>query len=161
MFSWSDKVGRREFIGTGVSAVAAIAAGGGRAFAGETAGGTIQTVLGAVPAAELGFALPHEHVMCDFVGAGETGRHRWEVDAVVARMKPVLAELKARGVKTFFDCTPAYIGRDPRVLRHLAEATGLHIVTNTGYYGGPWGSCGRMCRWWLRSGFSTAIQPEK
>ena len=34
------------------------------------------------------------------------------------------------------DCTPAYIGRDPRVLQKLARQTGLHILTNTGYYGG-------------------------
>lgn len=96
----------------------------------------VQTVLGAVPAAKLGPALAHEHVMCDFIGAEQTGRHRWEVDAVVKRMQPVVAQLKERGVTGFFDCTPAYIGRDPRVLKKLAEVTGLHIITNTGYYGG-------------------------
>lgn len=96
----------------------------------------VQTVLGPVPASKLGFTLAHEHVMCDFIGAEQTGRHRWEVDAVVKRMLPVLAQLKERGVKGFVDCTPAYIGRDPRVLKRLAEETGLHIVTNTGYYGG-------------------------
>ena len=32
---------------------------------------------------------------------------------------------------------PAFwIGRDPRVLQRLAKATGLHLLTNTGYYGG-------------------------
>jgi predicted metal-dependent phosphotriesterase family hydrolase len=96
----------------------------------------VQTVLGPVPASKLGFTLVHEHVMCDFIGAGETGRHRWELDAVVKRMAPVLGGLKERGVTGFIDCTPAFIGRDPRVLRRLARETGLHIVTNTGYYGG-------------------------
>ena len=33
------------------------------------------------------------------------------------------------------DCTPAYIGRDARLLKRLSEASGLHILTNTGYYG--------------------------
>ncbi|HKS36612.1 MAG TPA: phosphotriesterase [Verrucomicrobiae bacterium] len=93
-------------------------------------------MLGPVPASKLGRALVHEHVMCDFIGAEQTGRHRWDVNAVLKRMQPVLAQLKERGVTGFFDCTPAYIGRDPRVLKRLAEATGLHIVTNTGYYGG-------------------------
>jgi phosphotriesterase-related protein len=51
-------------------------------------------------------------------------------------MLPLLQELKGRGVTGFIDCTPAYIGRDPRVLKHLAQETGLHIVTNTGFYGG-------------------------
>jgi phosphotriesterase-related protein len=96
----------------------------------------INTVLGPVPASKLGRALVHEHVMCDFIGAEQTSRKRWEVDAVVERMQPVLAQLKERGFTGFFDCTPAYIGRDPRVLKKIAEATGLHIVTNTGYYGG-------------------------
>lgn len=89
-----------------------------------------------MPAAHFGFALPHEHVLCDFIGADRTGRHRWEVATVVAEMLPRLTELKALGVDGFVDCTPAWIGRDPRILKRLAEATGLHILTNTGIYGG-------------------------
>lgn len=108
----------------------AIAAGG------EASGRRVQTVLGPVDAGKFGFALAHEHVMCDFIGAEETGRHRWEVDAVVARMRPFLQQIKERRITGFVDCTPAYIGRDPRVLKRLAEETGVHIVTNTGYYGG-------------------------
>jgi len=96
----------------------------------------IQTVRGPVPASDLGMTLAHEHVMCDFIGAAETRRSRWEVEAVVRRMQPVLAAARERGVRGFVDCTPAHIGRDPRVLQQLAKATGLHIVTNTGYYGG-------------------------
>lgn len=96
----------------------------------------IQTVLGSIPANKLGFALPHEHIICDFIGADQTGRQRWDVDAVVKRMLPVMQQLKNRGVTGFFDCTPAYIGRDPRILKRLAVETGLHIITNTGYYGG-------------------------
>jgi phosphotriesterase-related protein len=78
----------------------------------------------------------HEHVMCDFIGAKETGRQRWDVDEVVRVMLPYMRQLKDRGVTGFVDCTPAYIGRDPRVLKRLAGSTGLHVVTNTGYYGG-------------------------
>lgn len=96
----------------------------------------IQTVRGPVAAHAFGFALPHEHVMCDFVGAGETNPGRWHVEEVVAAIRPRLIAIRDRGVSGFVDCTPAYIGRDPRVLRQLAEETGLQIVTNTGYYGG-------------------------
>ena len=128
---------RRRFLEQSAVVVAGIACS--MPSLGATAAGAeavIQSVVGAVPAAKLGSALAHEHIMCDFIGAEQTGRHRWEVDAVVKRMLPVVAQLKERGVTGFFDCTPAYIGRDPRVLKKLAEATGLHIVTNTGYYGG-------------------------
>lgn len=97
---------------------------------------TIQTVLKAIPAASFGVALPHEHVLCDFIGADKTSRARWDVDEVAAAILPNLMQLKERGVTGFVDCTPAYIGRDPRVLEKLARQTGLHIVTNTGYYGG-------------------------
>ena len=97
---------------------------------------TIETVLGPIPVDAFGFALPHEHIMCDFIGADRTNRERWNVDEVVTAILPNLLQLKERGVTGFVDCTPAYIGRDPRVLRRLAQQSGLHILTNTGYYGG-------------------------
>ena len=130
----SNCLTRRRFLrDTTLLAVAAAA----RAHAApELAQPFVQTVLGPIPASKLGVTLPHEHVMCDFIGAEHTDRHRWEVEAVVKRMRPFLAQLKERGVTGFIDCTPAYIGRDPRVLKRLAQETGLHIVTNTGYYGG-------------------------
>lgn len=96
---------------------------------------TIQTVSGPIAAKDFGFALPHEHVLCDFIGAEQTGKHRWKPDEVFAAMLPRLKQVQERGVKSFVDCTPAYIGRDPALLKRLAEATGLHILTNTGYYG--------------------------
>lgn len=127
--------GRREFIRRLTWATT------GAAFALRTHGAAaatpfVQTVLGRIPAKDLGFALVHEHVICDFIGADRTGRDRWEVAEVVKTMRPYLDQIKQRGVTGFVDCTPAYIGRDPRILKQLARETGLHIVTNTGYYGG-------------------------
>ncbi|MCX7985700.1 MAG: hypothetical protein N2662_02030 [Bacteroidales bacterium] len=82
-----------------------------------------------------GICLVHEHIMVDWIGADSTGYHRWNRKEVVDRALPFLLEAKTRGVKTFFDCTPAYLGRDPLVLKELAEKSGINIVTNTGYYG--------------------------
>jgi phosphotriesterase-related protein len=135
----SQRVSRRKFIArTALSAGAICAADS--IFTAESnrkgAESFIQTVLGPIAPDKFGVALAHEHVMCDFIGADLTGRHRWEVEAVVMRMLPFLRQLKERGVTGFVDCTPAYIGRDPRVLKRLAEETGLHVLTNTGYYGG-------------------------
>jgi len=98
---------------------------------------TVQTVRGEVDARDLGVTLSHEHVMVDFVGADRTGPHRWDVDEVVEVMTPRLREAQERGVRTLVECTPAYLGRDVRTLRRLSEATGLHIVTNTGLYREP------------------------
>ena len=98
-------------------------------------GATIHTVSGPIPSSSLGFTLPHEHVMVDFVGAEKTNRGRWDSGEVIARMQPYLLAAKHSGVRGFVDCTPAYLGRDPRILKKLAQNTGLHILTNTGYYG--------------------------
>lgn len=95
----------------------------------------IMTVKGPISASEFGKTLAHEHVMCDFIGAKKTGRDRYEPDIVVETMLPFLRSLGERGFKGFVDCTPAYIGRDAEVLRQLSDLTGLHILTNTGYYG--------------------------
>jgi phosphotriesterase-related protein len=98
----------------------------------------IQTVCGPIPADAFGIALPHEHVMVDFIGADRTGPHRWNSDEVFAVMLPYLKAVRAQGIAGFADCTPAYLGRDPRLLRRLAKAADLHILTNTGYYKEPY-----------------------
>jgi phosphotriesterase-related protein len=54
---------------------------------------------------------------------------------VIPVVLPYLQHLKALGGQTFIDCTPAFLGRDPRLLKKLADTTGLNIITNTGYYG--------------------------
>ena len=97
--------------------------------------GVIMTVRGPIAPSEFGMVLVHEHVMCDFVGADKTGRHRYDPEEVIATMLPYLRSVKERGFSSFVDATPAYIGRDPLVLKRLSELTGLHILTNTGYYG--------------------------
>jgi len=100
--------------------------------------GTIHTVRGAIRPAELGLTLAHEHILVDFGGADVTGPHRWDADAVIAKMQPYLDELVALGVQAFVDATPAYLGRDVGILRRLSIATGLHILTNTGWYKPPY-----------------------
>jgi phosphotriesterase-related protein len=93
------------------------------------------TVKGAISVDEMGICLIHEHILVDFIGADSTGYHRWEKSEVIERALPILLEAKQKGVKTFFECTPAYLGRDPLLLKELSEKTGINIVTNTGYYG--------------------------
>jgi phosphotriesterase-related protein len=79
--------------------------------------------------------LVHEHVLVDFVGADKVGRHRYDADEAFRVILPHLAALKQRGCRTLVECTPAYLGRDPVLLRRLSEKSGLYILTNTGYYG--------------------------
>lgn len=95
----------------------------------------IMTVKGPLPASEMGITLSHEHVLVDFIGADSTGYHRWDKEEVAHKVIPYLAEIQEHEVSTLIECTPAYVGRDPRLLEKLSEQTGLHLITNTGYYG--------------------------
>lgn len=95
----------------------------------------IMTVRGPIRPAEMGMTLEHEHVLVDFIGADSTGYHRWNRNEVASRVIPFLEEAMEQGVRTFIECTPAYVGRDPLLLRTLSEQTGMHLMTNTGYYG--------------------------
>ena len=95
----------------------------------------VVTVRGPVEAGELGTTLVHEHVLVDFVGADKVNPSRYDAGEAFRAVLPHLLALKEHGARTLVECTPAWLGRDPRLLLRLSEASGLHIVTNTGYYG--------------------------
>lgn len=95
----------------------------------------INTVLGPVPPADLGRTLIHEHILADMVGANAIGPGRYDGGQVRSIVLPHLKQLRPQGCRTLVDCTPAYQGRDPELLARLSQASGLHILTNTGLYG--------------------------
>lgn len=51
---------------------------------------------------------------------------------------PLLVQLKDAGCSTFVDCSPEYLGRDPYILKELSRKSGLHLITNTGFYTRPY-----------------------
>lgn len=95
----------------------------------------VYTVAGAIRPAQLGLTLMHEHVLVDFAGADNIVSGRYDPDEVVRVVLPHLERIAKLGCATLVDCTPAYLGRDPRLLARLSSKTGLNIVTTTGYYG--------------------------
>ncbi len=97
--------------------------------------GTVSTATGPIAADALGVTLAHEHVLVDFVGADRVSPSRYDRDAAFARALPHLERIYSLGCRTLVECTPAYLGRDPELLRRLSRASKLHILTNTGYYG--------------------------
>jgi phosphotriesterase-related protein len=87
--------------------------------------------LAAAPLAPAaGTVLVHEHILVDFTGGGT-----YDADEVFRLAKPKLDEVARLGCRRFQDCTPAFLGRDPKLLARLAGATGIEIWTNTGIYG--------------------------
>lgn len=97
--------------------------------------GIIMTVNGPIPAREMGVTLVHEHILVDFIGADSINDSRWNKSEVIKKSLPFLKQIKDLGCKSFVECTPAYLGRHPLLLRELSDLTGLNILTNTGYYG--------------------------
>ncbi|MHB0856243.1 MAG: phosphotriesterase family protein [Anaerolineae bacterium] len=132
------RIHRRDFL-IGALTLGALSACRARSVPGtkEAPMPRIHTVRGPIAPEDLGLTLAHEHIMVDWIGAEETAPQRWSADAIVPRMEPYLRDLSARGVRAFIDCTPAYLGRDVGILRQLSERTGLHILTNTGWYKQP------------------------
>ena len=127
---------RRDFLTLAPAGGAVMRGWAGLAFGqtGTTAR-SINTVRGPIAADALGLTLPHEHVLVDFVGADRVSPSRYDADAAFRKVLPHLEEIYRLGVRTLVECTPAYLGRDVRLLRRLSEASRLHILTNTGYYG--------------------------
>ncbi len=97
--------------------------------------GKILTVKGQMQVNKMGTTLTHEHILVDFIGADSINEERWNRAEVIRKVLPYLKRLRDLGCNTLIECTPAYLGRDPLLLRQLSDSSGLNILTNTGYYG--------------------------
>jgi len=123
---------RRQFLKTLPAAVGS--ASSLASFAASPAS-RVNTVLGERSPRALGMTLMHEHVLVDFVGADKVSPKRYNAEEVFRTALPHLKALRATGCRTLVECTPAFLGRDAKLLKLLANASGLHIVINTGFYG--------------------------
>lgn len=94
------------------------------------------TVRGWIDSSEMGLTLPHEHALASFQPYAEWIQRplTYDRDEVVSVVLPRLRRLRELGCRTFVDATAAHLGRDPALLRHLSEESGLHVVTATGNY---------------------------
>ena len=93
----------------------------------------VQTVLGPIAPADLGFTLPHEHTQIALWHIP----NRWDYWQLT-RDEPVildeLARFRAAGGGALVDLTLPGVGRDPAWLQRLGEASGLHLVMGCGWY---------------------------
>lgn len=124
--------------------------------------GKVQTVLGLIDGDELGFTLPHEHLLVDlsvrfklldesmstrimsqkavcFETIGWIRFHAFEnidnlkLDDEEMMLREVSLYKRAGG-KTIVDMTNRGLGRDPNALARTSRATGLNIIMGAGYY---------------------------
>ncbi|MEY8039094.1 phosphotriesterase [Saccharopolyspora cebuensis] len=96
----------------------------------------VNTVLGPVPAAELGFVAVHEHVGYGMPGS-ELDTQWWKTpEQRYAETVPKLRRFREHGGGTFVDVTGICNGRDVDYYKSLSAKTGVHIVACTGFVGG-------------------------
>lgn len=97
---------------------------------------TVNTVLGAIPAAELGLVAIHEHIGYGMPGS-ELDSKWWKTpEQAYEETVPKLRRFHELGGGTFVDATGICNGRDIDYYKSLSAKTGVHIVASTGFVGG-------------------------
>ena len=94
---------------------------------------SVQTVLGPIPADELGRTHMHEHLLVDIYPT------RWGYDHVLDDEDVAAGELgcyRAAGGGALVELSPRGAGRDPRRLRLISQRTGIAVVMGTGFLWG-------------------------
>jgi phosphotriesterase-related protein len=94
----------------------------------------VQTVQGAVDADELGVTLVHEHVRFRDEAVAEQWPTRYDEHAELDAALESVNAAKGHGVKTIVDPTAMFGGRDVRLMKRVADETGVQIVPCTGIY---------------------------
>ena len=107
----------------------------------------VNTVLGPMDTAALGFTLMHEHVLSAFSGVFEDYPELLGDDPFETAVK-ALIHAKEGGVNTFLDATTLDLGRDINMIAEASRRSGLNIIATSG--------------WWLNiPGFLRAASTEQ
>jgi phosphotriesterase-related protein len=97
----------------------------------------VQTVLGPVTPAELGFTLPHEHTQIALWHVPDRWDY-WQLTRDEPLILEELAAFRAAGGGSLVDLTLPGVGRDPDWLAGIARASALNIVMGCGWYRGAY-----------------------
>ena len=95
-------------------------------------GQTVNTVLGPIPASELGVVAVHEALLSVIPGAQyapDISMDRAEIFEILAAK---LTDFREHGGRTIVDSTGMFHGRDVKLYEALSRSTGVHIVASTG-----------------------------
>jgi predicted metal-dependent phosphotriesterase family hydrolase len=93
----------------------------------------VQTVLGPLDPADVGFTLPHEHTQIALWHI-ESRWDYWQLTRDRSLILDELGKFRAVGGSALVDLTLPGVGRDPAWLRDLSETSGLHVVMGCGWY---------------------------
>ncbi|MER6330483.1 phosphotriesterase [Streptomyces sp. NPDC001034] len=93
---------------------------------------TVNTVLGPVPAEELGVVSVHEALLSVLPGAEHAFDITFDRAEIFETLAAKLRDFRAHGGGTIVDSTGMFHGRDVRLYEALSRTTGVHIVASTG-----------------------------
>ncbi len=96
----------------------------------------VNTVLGPIPAEELGIVAVHEHIGYGMPGSELDSRWWKTPEQRYEETVPKLRAFHEYGGGTFVDATGICNGRDVDYYKSLSAKTGVHIVACTGFVGG-------------------------
>lgn len=95
----------------------------------------VQTVTGPIGLDQLGRTLMHEHLYIAFPGAEFDSSASFDRPAFVAEAVRRLTRLRVdHDVRSFVDPCPIELGRDPALMKEIADKSQMQVICTTGFY---------------------------
>ena len=95
---------------------------------------TIDSVLGPMDTADLGFTLSHEHVLESSAGIQHVYPEFIDREGTITKAIGIFKNAHAEGVRTIVDVTTIDLGRDVGVLEQVSRESGVQIICATGVW---------------------------
>ena len=95
---------------------------------------TINSVLGPLDTADMGFTLSHEHVLETSAGIPQVFPQVVDRQATIREGIATFKTAYAEGLRTIIDVTTMDLGRDVRVIEEVSRGSGVNIVCATGIW---------------------------
>ena len=96
---------------------------------------TINSVMGPMDTADLGFTLSHEHVLVASAGIQYVYPEFIDRDATIERGIAELSVAYSEGLRSMIDVTTIDLGRDIRLIEQVSWESGVNIICATGTCG--------------------------
>ncbi len=93
---------------------------------------SVNTVLGPIDTSTMGFTLCHEHVMTGSAGVAASYPELVDLDSITELAVENLSRTRQGGVSTFVDLTTFDLGRDIKLVRDVAQRSGMQVIAATG-----------------------------
>ena len=92
----------------------------------------INSVLGPLDTANMGFTLTHEHIMVSSAGIQTTYPEFLDRQGTSERAIADLTEAHREGLRTIVDLSTLDLGRDIRLIEEVSRRSGVNIIAATG-----------------------------